>query len=272
MKRALLGLGLLLASVSPGLAQAPTITVAATTSFADSGLAGALLPKFTAATGIAVNLLSRGSGEDLYLAQKGFVDVVLVNNPEAVARFAASGHVEPPRRLMANKFIIVGPASNPARLNGATDRIAALRAIAYSRAPFVSRADNSGTHQAERRVWEQAGVRPKLRSGNWYREVGLGMAESLDLAAKMQAYIFTDRGTWRATQQNIKLPVVVEEAGVIDNQYEVMAVNPKQYPRVKALEAKAFVDWLTSEEGQSAIANYRIDGEQVYFPNARSGS
>lgn len=244
----------------------PSVTVAATTSFVDSGLAAAILPKFTAATGIAVHLLSRGSEEDLYLAQKGVVDLVVVNSPEAAARFARSGYVEAPRAFMANDFVVVGPASDPARIAGLANPGEALKAIAHERAGFVSRADNSGTHEAERQLWVGIGVRPKLRSGNWYREVGLGMAETLRHAAKIGAYTLTDRASWLASPARAALPTVVAGTGGLDNRYEVMAVKAQHNPNLNAREAAAFVDWLTSEPGQSAIAAYRIGGETAFHP------
>jgi tungstate transport system substrate-binding protein len=254
------------------VAQPPSVTVAATTSFTDSRIAAALIPAFSAATGIEVDIISRGSEEDLYLAQKGVVDVVLVNNPDAVARFAKAGYVDAARAFMANKFILAGPASDPAGVAGSRDRGEALKAIARERATFVSRADNSGTHEAEQRLWASAGVRPRLRAGNWYREIGLGMAETLQHAARVEAYVFTDRASWLASPARTSLPAVVEAAEGLDNRYEVMMVSAKHNPAVKAREAAAFIDWLTSSAGQSAIAAYTIDGEQAFFPTARPGS
>jgi tungstate transport system substrate-binding protein len=270
--RVFLAAVLLLAAAIPARAQPQVITVAATTSFADSGLAAYLLPKFTAATGVEVNLVSRGSGQAMEWAQKGFVDVLLVNSPEAVAALATSDHVEPPRRLMANKLVIAGPAADPAKVQGAGDLAAALRTIARERAPFVSRSDNSGVHQVERKLWEQAGVRPRLRGGNWYKEPGLGMVETVHLAARLGAYVLTDRGTWLASGERARLPLAIEGPEGFGAQYEVMAMNPRKYPNVKAREAAAFVDWLTSRAGQAAILDYVVDGEPAFVPNAKPGA
>jgi tungstate transport system substrate-binding protein len=265
MSLRLLAVGLCLAIAGAARAEPRAIELAATTSFVDSGLAADLLPKFKRATGIEVRLVSRGSTEDLYLAEKGLADVVIVNHPSAAARFAASGAVRAPREFMSNHFVLVGPPSDPAGARAAPDLASAFRLVAANKAPFISRADNSGTHEAERRLWDQAGVQHSPTRG--YKQLGLGMAETVRAAARLQAYTLTDRATWLASPVRDRLAALSEGAD-LDNDYEVAVVAAEHHPAVKGAEAQAFVDWLTSPEGQGAIAAFEAGGEQAFVPTA----
>ena len=249
-------------------AQPASITVASTTSTEQSGLFGHILPVFTRETGIAVRVVALGTGQSLDVGRRGDADVVFVHDREAEERFVSEGFGGLRRPVMFNDFIIVGPASDPARINGLRDSAEALRRIAQSRAPFISRGDRSGTHAAELRLWGQAGVDPAAGRGQWYREVGQGMGPALNTAAAQNAYILTDRGTWLSFRNRQDLRIVTEGDERLFNQYGVMLVNPGRHPHVKAAEGQRFIDWLVSPAGQAAIAGYRINGEQLFFPNA----
>jgi tungstate transport system substrate-binding protein len=245
------------------------ITLASTTSTANSGLFDQLLPQFTAATGIAVRVVAVGTGAALRLGERGDADVVLVHARGAEDAFMAAGFGSLRRDVMYNDFIIVGPAADPAGVRGTRDAPAALARIAMSRSPFVSRGDDSGTHKAELRLWEAAakGV-PDSSVDDWYREAGAGMGATLNTAQAMAAYTLADRGTWLSFANRGDLAVMVEGDGRLFNPYGVMLVNPVRHPHVKAADATAFIDWLTGDEGQAAIAAFELGGQQLFIPNA----
>ena len=254
-------------------AQQPSITVASTTSTEQSGLFGHILPIFTRETGIAVRVVALGTGQALDVGRRGDADVVFVHDREAEERFVAEGFSTLRRPVMFNDFIIVGPTADPARINGLCDSAEALRRIAGARAPFISRGDRSGTHAAELRLWREAGVDPVTGRGQWYREVGQGMGPALNTAAAQNAYILADRGTWLSFRNRKDLRIVTEGDERLSNQYGVMLVNPQRHPHVKAEPGQRFIDWLVSPTGQAAIAGHRINGEQLFFPNAdRAGA
>jgi len=267
LRRAALACLLLLPGL-PARAQERVITVASTTSTEQSGLFAHLLPAFTQATGIAVRVVALGTGQALDVGRRGDADVLLVHDRAAEERFVAEGWGGPRRPVMYNDFVLVGPATDPAGLGGLADTAEALRRIAAARAPFVSRGDRSGTHAAELRLWQQAGVDPVAGRGIWYREVGQGMGPALNTAAAQDAYVLTDRGTWLAFRNRQALRILVEGDARLFNQYGVMPVNPARHPHVKAAEAERFVAWLVGPAGQAAIAAYRIGGEPLFFPNA----
>ena len=266
-RRALLAL-LLLFAATAARAEERFITVASTTSTEQSGLFGHLLPLFTAATGIAVRVVALGTGQALDVARRGDADVVFVHDRAAEERFVAEGEGGPRHAVMYNDFVLIGPARDPAGIGGGHDAAAALRAIAAARAPFISRGDRSGTHAAELRLWQLAGVDPTAGRAAWYREVGQGMGPALNIAAAQGAYILADRGTWLAFRNRQDLRILVQGDERLFNQYGVMLVNPARHPQVKAAEGQRFVDWLISPAGQHAIAGYRIGGEQLFFPDA----
>ena len=258
------------ALVLPGIpaAQERFITVASTTSTEQSGLFRHILPIFTAETGITVRVVALGTGQALDVGRRGDADVVFVHDRVAEERFVAEGFGGPRRHVMFNDFVVVGPAADPARVNGLRDTNDALRRIAEARAPFVSRGDRSGTHAAELRLWQLAGVDPAAGRGQWYREVGQGMGPALNTAAAQNAYILTDRGTWLSFRNRQDLRIVVEGDARLFNQYGVMLVNPQRHPHVKVADGQRFIDWILSPAGQRAIASYQINGEQLFFPNA----
>ncbi len=242
------------------------LVIAATTSVEDSGLFAHLLPRFQAATGITVRVVSRASATALMTAERGTIDVVIVNDPEALDRFVAAGEGTRRHRFMSNRFVIVGPPSDPAGVRGMTDAAAALREIARVRAPFVSRGDNSGTHVAEQHLWQAGGVNPKTRSGGWYRETGLGMGLTVQMAARLGAYALTDRATWVKAADRTASQILVDGDPKLFNPYEIILVNIAKHPHVNVAAATAFIDWIVSEEGKRTIADYKVGGEQVFTP------
>jgi tungstate transport system substrate-binding protein len=248
------------------------IIVQSTTSTQNSGLFEHILPLFTKKTGIDVRVVAVGTGQALKNAQKGDGDVVLVHSQPDEEKFVADGWGVKRYPVMYNDFIIVGPAADPAKIVGMKQAPAALKKIAEAQTPFASRADDSGTHKAELKLWHEAGVDPKSSSGSWYLETGSGMGATLNIAVGKQAYALTDRGTWLAFANKGDFKVMVEGDNKLFNQYGVILVNPAKYPNVKANQGQVFIDWLTGPEGQSAIANYKIDGQQLFFPNARPQS
>lgn len=250
-------------------AQAPrSITIASTTSTEQSGLFGHILPIFTQKTGIQVRVVALGTGQALDVGRRGDADVVFVHDRAAEERFVAEGFGGPRRHVMYNDFVIVGPAADPARIQGVSDVTEALRRIAAARAPFISRGDRSGTHAAELRLWQQAGVDPAAGRGAWYREIGQGMGPALNTGAAQGGYVLTDRGTWLSFRNRQDLRILSEGDARLFNQYGVMLVNPQRHPHVKVAEGQAFIDWILSAEGQAAVAGYRINGERLFFPNA----
>lgn len=252
----------------PTRAQERSITVASTTSTEQSGLFGHLLPIFTRETGITVRVVALGTGQALDVGRRGDADVVFVHDRAAELRFVAEGFGRERRHVMYNDFVVVGPAADPAGIAGGRDTVAALRRIAAARAPFISRGDRSGTHAAELRLWQAAGVDPVSGRGQWYREVGQGMGPALNTAAAQNAYLLTDRGTWLSFRNRQDLRIVVEGDARLFNQYGVMLVNPDRHRHVKAADGQRFIDWILSTAGQQAIAGLRIGGEQLFFPNA----
>ena len=252
----------------PARAQERFITVSSTTSTEQSGLFGHILPIFTRESGITVRVVALGTGQALDVGRRGDADVVFVHDRVAEERFVAEGFGGPRRHVMFNDFVITGPAADPARIAGLRDTNEALRRVAQARAPFISRGDRSGTHAAELRLWQLAGVDPAQGRGQWYREVGQGMGPALNTAAAQGAYILTDRGTWLSFRNRQDQRVLVEGDTRLFNQYGVMLVNPQRHPHVKAADGQRFIDWILSPAGQAAIAAYKINGEQLFFPNA----
>jgi tungstate transport system substrate-binding protein len=253
---------------APVHAREEFITVASTTSTEQSGLFGFVLPIFQTGTGIRVRVVALGTGQALDLARRGDADVVFVHDPAAERKFVAEGYGIGHRQVMYNDFVLIGPKSDPAKVAGGKDITAALKRIQAAHAPFVSRGDRSGTHAAELRLWKDAGIDVAARKGPWYRETGSGMGPALNTASAMNAYILADRGTWLSFRNRGELGVVVEGDKRLFNQYGAMLVNPARYPHVKRELGRAFVDWVVSPDGQRAIAQYRIGGEQLFFPNA----
>jgi tungstate transport system substrate-binding protein len=248
------------------------ITVASTTSTADSGLFDHLLPIFTAKTGIEVRVVAKGTGQAIDLARRGDADVLFVHDTKSELQFVEDGFGARRFDVMYNDFILVGPKADPAGIAGGADIVAALVAIAGAQAPFASRGDDSGTNKAELRLWKAAAIDPTASSGGWYSEIGAGMGATLNTAAGLGAYTLSDRATWLAFQNKADLTVLVEGDKKLFNQYGVILVNPDKFEHVKSADGQAFVDWLLSREGQQAIADFRIDGQHVFFPNGTPGT
>ena len=251
------------------LAEEKSILLQSTTSTANSGLYDAILPKFTAKTGIKVNVVAVGTGQAIKNAQNGDGDVLLVHAKPAEEKFVADGYGVERFDVMYNDFIIVGPPSDPAGVGGTKDAPAALKQIAEKGAVFTSRGDNSGTHKKEMALWKDAGVDPTKASGDWYRETGSGMGATLNTAVGMGAYTITDRGTWISFKNKADYKILVEGDPNLFNQYGIILVDPEKQPNVKVAEGQAFIDWILSDEGQQAIADYKLDGQQLFFPNAK---
>jgi tungstate transport system substrate-binding protein len=253
--------------LAPASAEDRSIVVASTTSTQDSGLFGYLLPIFKARTGIEVKVIAQGTGQALDTARRGDADVVFVHARAQEEKFLAEGFGVKRFDVMYNDFVLIGPKSDPAGVKG-RDIETALKTIQAKAAPFVSRGDRSGTHSAELTLWKQAGIDISAGKGPWYREIGQGMGAALNTAAAMNGYTLSDRGTWISFKNRGDLDIVVEGDKRLFNQYGVMLVNPEKYPGVKKELGQAFVDWLISPEGQAAIAGYKIDGQQLFFPDA----
>lgn len=245
------------------------ITVASTTSTQNSGLFGAILPRFTAKTGIDVHVVAVGTGQAIKNAKNGDADVLFVHHRPSEEAFVADGLGVKRFDVMMNDFVVVGPKDDPAKAVGENDAPAALRAIARAQAAFISRGDDSGTHKRELSVWKAARLDPQAASGAWYREAGAGMGATLNMAQGMQAYTLTDRGTWIAFKNKDGLDIVFQGGDGLANPYGVILVNPVRHPHVKAKAGQAFIDWLVSGEGQAAIAAYRVQGQQLFFPTAK---
>src|ERR1700730_16306739 len=257
-----------LAFFGSAFAQERAITVASTTSTEQSGLFGYLLPRFTAATGIGVKVVAVGTGQALDIGRRGDADVVFVHDKPAEAKFLSEGFGVKRYDVMYNDFVVIGPKADPAHIAGGKDVAEALRKIAETRAAFVSRGDRSGTHEAELRLWKEAGVDLASAKGDWYREIGQGMGAALNMASSANAYLLSDRGTWLSFKNRGELAVLTEGDRRLFNQYGVMLVNPTRHAGVKAGGGQAFIDWLVSPEGQKTIAGYKVGGEQLFFPNA----
>ena len=243
-----------------------TILLQSTTSTQNSGLFDHILPRFTARTGIKVRVVAVGTGQALKNAARGDADVVLVHDRAAEEAFMKAGWGALRRDVMFNDFVIVCPRDDPAGIAGLKDAADALRRIAKRRVAFVSRGDDSGTHRRERALWRAAGIDPRTASGRWYLEIGGGMGAALNMAAARDACTLTDRGTWIAHANKGRLAIMVEGDARLKNHYGVMLVNPQKHPHVKERAARAFIDWLTGPDGQRAIAGYRINGQQLFFP------
>ena len=248
------------------------IIVQSTTSTQNSGLLDYLLPIFKEKTGIEVRVVAVGTGQAIKNAQNGDGDVLLVHAKPAEEKFVAEGWGVERFDVMYNDFVIVGPANDPAGVAGSNDVVAALTKIAETKSPFASRGDDSGTHKAEKRLWKAAGIDIASASGDWYRETGSGMGATLNAGVGMGAYIMTDRATWISFGNKGDYKVAVEGDDKMFNQYGVILVNPEKCPSVKQAEGQAFIDWLLSAEGQKAIADFKIDGQQLFFPNASAGN
>ena len=244
------------------------ITVASTTSTEQSGMFKHLLPIFQKKTGIEVRVVALGTGQALDLARRGDADVVFVHARSAEEKFIAEGHGVKRLPVMYNDFVLVGPKSDPAKVAGGKDIVEALRKVKAAAAPFVSRGDRSGTHMAELALWKTAGIDIAADKGPWYRDTGQGMGPALNTASSMNGYILTDRATWISFKNRGELTIVVEGDKRLFNQYGVILVNPEKHPNVKKELGQTFVDWVVSPDGQKAIADYKIGGEQLFFPNA----
>lgn len=252
----------------PALAQDKFITVASTTSTRDSGLFDHILPLFKNATGIDVKVVAQGTGQALDTGRRGDADVVFVHAKSAEEKFLSEGFGVKRFPVMYNDFVLIGPKNDPAGVKGTKDIVKALTAIKDKGASFISRGDRSGTHIAEIKLWTIAGIDIGKDKGPWYKEVGQGMGAALNIASASNAYVLSDRGTWLSFKNRGDLDIVVEGDKRLFNQYGVMLVNPAKHPTVKAKLGQQFIDWLISPEGQAAIANYKVNGEQLFYPNA----
>ncbi|WP_442281699.1 substrate-binding domain-containing protein [Variovorax sp. M-6] len=274
LSRSLLSmLGAVVVAASALAAHAETLTMASTTSTEQSGLFSHLLPAFKQASGIDVKVVAVGTGQAIDMAKRGDADVLFVHDTAAEEKFVAEGFAARRFPVMYNDFVLVGPKGDPAGVMG-RDIVAALKKIAASNAPFVSRGDKSGTDAAERRLWSQTGIgeagQPLAndRKGTGYKECGCGMGPALNIAASSAAYVLADRGTWLSFKNRADLAVLVEGDKRLFNQYGVMVVSPTRFPNLNSAGAQKFVDWVISPVGQSTIAAYKIGGEQLFFPNA----
>jgi tungstate transport system substrate-binding protein len=265
MKRLILVVALLCAAMP---ARAESVLLASTTSVDNSGLLGRILPIFTRKTGIGVKVLAQGTGQALATAAHGDADLVLVHDPDAEAKFIAAGHGILRREIAWNDFVFVGPRSDPAHIAGGNDAVAALRKVAQSQAPFVSRGDSSGTDALEKRLWKVAGTDPTGR--DWYRDIGGGMGAALNAAAAMNAVTLSDRGTWLSFANRRDLIVLVQGDPRLLNRYDVIQMNPALHPNIKAGPARQLAEWLAGPEGQAEIGAYTLSGEQLFHPDADS--
>jgi tungstate transport system substrate-binding protein len=269
-RRSLLAAALAATLLAPAArAEDPFITLASTTSTEQSGLFPYLLPIFKRQTGIEVRVVAVGTGQALDIGRRGDADALLVHDKEGELTFVASGDGVDRRDVMYNDFVIVGPKSDPAGIGDSKDGAAAFRKIAEAKAPFASRGDDSGTNRQELRLWKVDGIDPRQAGGGWYRELGQGMGPTLNTSAAMNAYTLTDRATWAHFKNRQNLVALVEGDPKLFNQYGSILVNPARFPHVKADLARQWHEWLTGDAGQRAMAGYEIDGQQVFFPNAR---
>ncbi|HSC00347.1 MAG TPA: extracellular solute-binding protein [Burkholderiaceae bacterium] len=250
-------------------AQTSFITVASTTSTEQSGLFKHLLPAYEKKTGVQVRVVALGTGQALDMGRRGDADVVFVHAKPLEEKFVAEGYGVRRYEVMYNDFVLVGPKSDPAKVGGTKDIVAALQKIKAAQVPFASRGDKSGTHFAELQLWKMAGIDIAKDKGPWYRDTGSGMGPTLNTAAGMNAYALTDRGTWLSFKNRGDLVISVEGDQRLFNQYGVILVNPARHPHVKKELGQQFIDWLVSDEGQRAIAGYKINGEQLFYPNAK---
>jgi tungstate transport system substrate-binding protein len=259
-----------IAAINASSAEPQSIILASTTSVEASGLLANILPQFTAKTGITVNVVAQGTGKALDTARRGDADLLLVHDPEAEQAFMDEGHGSTRRQIAWNDFIIVGPSADPAHVKGGNDSIAALKAIAASQAPFVSRGDKSGTNAAELRLWKTAGQTPDVNKEKWYRDIGGGMGQALNAASAMDAYTLSDRGTWLSFNNKGSLVIAIEGDPRLINRYDVIELDPQKHAGAKLAAAKAFADWLVSSDGQQAIGAYQVNGQKLFNPSAGS--
>ena len=260
-------------AATPVQAQDKSIVVASTTSTQDSGLFDYLLPLYKQKTGVTVKVVAQGTGQALDTGRRGDADVVFVHAKSAELKFLGEGQGVQRYPVMYNDFVLIGPKSDPAGIKGMKDVAKAMQTIKAKQAPFISRGDRSGTHIAELKLWKDAGIdiEKDLASKNlgpWYKAIGQGMGAALNTAGASNAYVLSDRGTWIHFKNKGDLAILVEGDKRMFNQYGVMLVNPAKHPNVKKELGQQFIDYLISPEGQKDIANYKIDGEQLFYPNA----
>lgn len=272
LKSLIVAFVLAVASTATAFAQDKSIVVASTTSTEDSGLFKHLLPMFKAKTGIDVKVIAQGTGQALDTGRRGDADVVFVHAKAQEEKFVADGFGVQRFDVMYNDFILVGPKADPAKVNGGKNIVAALQAIASAQSPFVSRGDKSGTHSAELALWKLASIDPAASKPSWYREIGQGMGAALNTASAMGGYVLSDRGTWISFKNKGDLQIAVEGDQKLFNQYGIILVNPAKHPSVKKDLGQTFIDWVISGEGQTAIRSYKIEGQQLFFPNSGKGS
>jgi tungstate transport system substrate-binding protein len=255
-------------TIEPGMAQDKSIVVASTTSTQDSGLFEYLLPIFKQKTGITVKVVAQGTGQALDTGRRGDADVVFVHAKSAEEKFLAEGQGVKRYPVMYNDFVLIGPKSDPAHVKGMKDVAKAFQTIKDKQAPFISRGDRSGTNIAELKLWKDAGIDIAKDKGPWYKAIGQGMGAALNTAGASNAYVLSDRGTWIHFKNKGDLEILVQGDKRMFNQYGVMLVNPEKHPNVKKELGQTFIDWLISPEGQKAIAGYKINGQQLFYPNA----
>jgi tungstate transport system substrate-binding protein len=265
---AMAALGLAL-GIAPAHAADRFITVASTTSTENSGLFKHILPIFANKTGIQVRVVAQGTGQALDTGKRGDADVVFVHDKTKELALVKEGAFISRQDVMYNDFVLVGSKSDPAKVFGGKDIVAALKKVASAKAAFASRGDRSGTHATELRLWKVAHVDPSQGKGSWYRETGSGMGPTLNTASGMNAYTLTDRGTWLSFKNRGDLVILVEGDQRLFNPYGIMLVNPAKHAHVKKNLGQAFIDWVVSAEGQKAIAEFKVGGEQLFFPNAK---
>ena len=268
MQRPLTVLLMVFGLILPSAAEERSIIVASTTSTEQSGLFDFILPRFTAKTGIHVNVVAVGTGQALDIGRRGDADVVFVHDKPAEEKFMAEGFGVKRFDVMYNDFVVIGSKNDPAHIANEKNVLEAFRKIATAKAPFISRGDRSGTNAAELRYWADAGINPAAETGGWYREIGQGMGAALNMASIESAYVLSDRGTWLSFKNRGDLAILLEGDKRLFNQYGVMLVNPAKHAGVKVAEGQAFIDWLISADGQKTIADYKIGGEQLFFPDA----
>ena len=267
--RILFTLALFTVQANPGLAAEKSIILASTTSVESSGLLANILPQFTAKSGITVNVVAQGTGKALDTARRGDADILLVHDPEAEQQFMDEGHGSTRRQIAWNDFIIVGPSADPVHISGGNDSVIALKTIAATQAPFISRGDKSGTNAAELRLWKSAGKTAEaLAKEKWYRDIGGGMGQALNAASALDAYTLSDRGTWLSFNNKGSLVIAIEGDARLLNRYDVIELNPQKHAGAKLDAAKIFADWLVSPDGQQAIGAYQANGEKLFNPSA----